>query len=276
MEITIWCDESDKTGKYYSNFYGGALVRSRDLRHVQTQLEKVCREQNLFNELKWQRVTENYLSKYKALMDVFFALMAEDKLKMRVMFTQNARVPKSLTKEQRENEYFLLYYQFVKHAFGLQYCNHTQSPVFVRVYFDYLPDTIEKRQQFKEFIKGLQTQRTFQLAKIRFRKNEITEVDSKKHLIMQCLDIVLGSMAFRLNDKHKEKPPGSRVRGKRTRAKEELYKYINAKIRVLYPGFNVGESTGTQGDFANNWNHPYRHWKFTSSDFETDEALFKP
>ena len=39
---------------------------------------------------------------------------------------------------------------------------------------------------------------------------------------MQCLDIVLGAMAFRLNDMHKEKRPDTNRRGKRTIAKEKL------------------------------------------------------
>lgn len=29
-EYTIWCDESIKKGKYYSNFYGGLLIQSKD------------------------------------------------------------------------------------------------------------------------------------------------------------------------------------------------------------------------------------------------------
>ena len=30
MEYIIYCDESVSTGRYFSNFYGGALVRSVD------------------------------------------------------------------------------------------------------------------------------------------------------------------------------------------------------------------------------------------------------
>ncbi len=44
--------------------------------------------------------------------------------------------------------------------------------------------------------------------------------------------IVLGAMAFRLNNGHKEKPVGQNRRGKRTIAKEKLYKFIYSRIRV--------------------------------------------
>lgn len=75
-------------------------------------------------------------------------------------------------------------------------------------------------------------------------------------------------MQFRLNDKHLEKPAGKHRRGKRTVAKEAVYKHISARIRRIYPGFNIGISTGTGGELANRWNHPYRHWLFTPADRE--------
>lgn len=275
MELNIWCDESIKDGPFFSNFYGGVLVRSKDLRFVEKRLEDVCQKHHLLNELKWQRVTENYLEKYKALMDAFFQEVKADRAKVRIMFTQNARVPTHLTTGQRDNRYFLLYYQFIKHIFGLEFSNENKSPVWIRLYLDYLPDTIRKKQEFKEYIRGLQQIPGFEQAKIRFREDAIAEVDSKKHRLLQCLDVVLGAMAWRLNDMHKEKQPGKRVRGKRTRAKEELFKHISSHIRQIYPNFNIGESTGLRDNLANKWEHSYRHWKFTPSEFKTDAALFK-
>lgn len=82
---------------------------------------------------------------------------------------------------------------------------------------------------------------------------------------MQCLDVVLGAMAFRLNDLHKEKPEGSNKRGKRTLAKEKLYKYINKKIRETRANFNIGITTGLDGEYANIFFQPYRHWLFIPS-----------
>jgi hypothetical protein len=48
------------------------------------------------------------------------------------------------------------------------------------------------------------------------------------------------------------------------------------RIRQIYPGFNIGESTGKQGDRANFWRHPYRHWKFIPSEHEIDDTKTKP
>jgi len=263
MQYIIYCDESVKNGEYYSNFYGGALVRSIHLHEVKTVLENKISELNINGEVKWQKVTANYLEKYKSLVDVVFDLIKQDKIKIRIMFTHNAFIPVGLTKEQRDNEYFLLYYQFFKHAFGLKYSNTVGEPISIYPFFDQLPDTKEKNQKFKDYIFNLQYQDFFKDANLFIHsKDDIAEAISHHHTILQCLDLILGSMEFRLNEKHKAKPEGQRNRGKRTVAKEKLYKHINAHIRGIYPNFNIGESTGRQDDIENLWKHPYRHWKF--------------
>ncbi|PMD93548.1 hypothetical protein BWI97_18320 [Siphonobacter sp. BAB-5405] len=275
MEYFIWCDESEKKGKHFSNFYGGVLVESTHLSEVELRLKQVCEEQALYSEIKWQKVTEHYLDKYKAIVGVFFDLMKEGKVKMRVMFTQNFYKPLNLTHRQIEEEFFILYYHFFKHAFGLPYSNKTGEPIYIRAYFDYLPDKIERTKQFKEFIKGLEKTRDFKAAQIKIRKSDIAEIDSKAHRPLQFMDVILGAMAFRLNDKHLEKPVGSWKRGKRTIAKEKLYKYINLRIRDLHTGFNVGANTGMNNGMTSLWEDPYRHWLFIPKEHEKDNSQIK-
>ncbi len=273
-EYIIWCDESVKNGEYYSHFYGGVLVQSQHLDTVVRTLRAVVEEIGITEEIKWQKVDMVKLPAFLRLMDVFFELICDNKVKVRIMFTQNANVPTRLTKEHHDNGYFLLYYQFFKHCFGLKYSNDTDEVKYVRAYFDHMPDTLSKRQQFKEYIKGLESTRDFQKAKIKMRREDITEIDSKHHLPLQFLDVILGAIQFRLNNLHLQKKVGEPKRGKRTIAKERLYKYINAKIRLLKPNFNIGISTGTAA-LEDRWHHPYRHWKFMPREFAVDETKFK-
>jgi hypothetical protein len=107
------------------------------------------------------------------------------------------------------------------------------------------------------------------------QKDNLVEVDSHEHILLQCLDVVLGAMQFRLNDGHKEKIPGERRRGKKTVAKEKLYKHINAHIQDIYPQFNIGITTGHKMDKANRWKHPYRHWLFTPDQWTPDYTRTK-
>lgn len=267
-ELTLYCDESDISGKHFSNFYGGALVESSHLRDVITRLEKKKTELNLGAELKWQKISEAYADKYISFLDEVFDIVEAGHLKIRIMFTQNYFGAAGLTTAQRENSFFLLYYQFIKHAFGLRYGGSAQAPTNVRIYFDKLPDTLEKCASFKGYVLGLNQNAFFKNAGIIIKPDQIAEIDSKLHVVLQSLDIVMGAIQFRLNDKHLEKPEGSRLRGKRTRAKERVYKHVNARIRQLYKGFNIGISTGTQGDVSNLWHHPYRHWLLIPADME--------
>ena len=275
MEFYIYTDESIKKGKYYSNFYGGALVTNKHFEEVNKRL-KVKKEQlNFHGEVKWSKVSSNYLSKYKELVDFIFQLIKEKKLKIRIMFTQNCYVPTNLSKEQKEEEFFKLYYQFIKHGFGIQECGITKEPIFLRFYFDRIPDTKEKREKFKSFIYRLQNISFFNELDLKIRKEDITEVDSHKHNILQAMDIILGSMQFRLNDKHKIKPKGNYRRGKKTIAKEKLYRHINQNIQSLYDfQFNIGISTG-QKHYKTGWEFPYRHWNFKANDHEFDESKTK-
>lgn len=265
-EYIIYCDESEKSGCRYSNFYGGALVRLQDLHEAIDRLGQKKHVLNFFGEVKWQKVTTTYLEKYCSLMDEFFDLVKADKVKVRVMFTSNNIQPQNLEPYHREHEYFILYYQFLKHAFGLRYSNESGNPINVRIYFDKLPDTREKTQLFKDFVYGMNRSAEFKKAQVRILRDQLAEVTSHKHVILQCLDVVLGAMQFRLNNKHKIKPVGSRQRGKRTIAKERLYKHISDQIRNIYPHFNIGISTGTGGDPVNRWRHSYRHWLFVPAD----------
>jgi hypothetical protein len=274
-EYIIFCDESEQDGKYYSTFFGGLIVGASQYKKATERLNLVKKEQNFFGEIKWEKVTERYLSKYQEVVKAFFREISAAHVKVRIMFSHNARKPKRITAEQREQRYYLLYYQFIKHAFGLQFIAPEEKDTRLRLYFDRFPDTGEKVERFKGFIYGLQQNRKFRAARIKIAREDITEIHSHDHALLQCLDIVLGAMVFRLNDKHKEKLPGQRVRGKRTRAKEQLYKTILQEIRKLHPNFNIGITTSGGKNGVSRWEKPYLHWEFRAADAGYEPELTK-
>ncbi len=163
-EYIVFCDESEKKGKYYSNFYGGLVVGSSHYQRITDNLNEVKATLNLHKEVKWEKVSANYLSKYQELMKYFFEEIKSENVRVRIMFRQNAQVPQGLTKEDRELEYFKLYYQFIKHGLGLKHIPREEVGVKLRLYFDQFPDTKEKAEQFKGFLLGLPQHRTFQSA----------------------------------------------------------------------------------------------------------------
>lgn len=274
-ELILYADESISDGKYYSNFYGGLLVRSVNLEECQERLLKAKSDLGLGAEIKWSKVSKGFLDKYIAFSDEILRLVAERKIKMRIMFMQNATVPIGLTDDDKQFEYFKLYYQFIKHAFGLRY-SRFPNPTTLRIYLDVLPEMKEAKRKFKGYLSSLESNPEFRRANIQIPEDQIAEIDSKKHILLQSVDIILGAMAFRLNDKHLVKPKGSRRRGNRTIAKEKLYKHIRSYIaNNIHKNFNIGITTGVNGDVINRWKQPYRHWKFVPANHEFDNSKTK-
>ncbi len=149
MEYVIYCDESIAKGAKFSNFYGGLLVRSGDLQNAEMALAEVRAKQNLLGEIKWQKITAAYKDKYIAFIDAFFDLVANNRVKVRIMFTQNMFCRPTLTRSQKDNSYFPLYYQFLKHSFGLQYHDNRDESTLVRLYLDQLADEPNKAMAFR-------------------------------------------------------------------------------------------------------------------------------
>ncbi len=273
-QYLIYSDESYIKGQYFSNFYGGALVEYNKLEKINDILNKKKEELHLFGEIKWSKVTATYLDKYTEIINLYFDFIKRNDIKIRIMFRQNAYVFEQLSKEKYENQFQLLYYQFIKNSFGLDYCNEfpNKNIVQLKLYFDQLPDTIEKNNEFKEHI--LYLNNLFD-SNIFIKKEDIVEVNSKSHVILQCMDIILGAMNFRLNDLHKVKVKGTNKRGKTTIAKEKLYKTILSHIKEIHPYFNIGISTTLNGDYRNLWYDPYRHWRFQTKGSKLDKSLTK-
>lgn len=264
MEYIIYCDESNSDGPKFSDFFGGCIVSSKDWLTLTNALETRKKELNLFGELKWTKVTAQYLERYIQIIDLFFDFIQEGKVKTRIMFRKNTDQPSNSIFRHGDDKYFKLYYQFLKHSFGLKDMVVDADEIFVRVYLDQLPDTHEKCEKFKKYIRSLpqswNDKRTGN--KIYIRKEDVADVCSHDHVLLQCVDIVLGAMYFRLNELHLEKPEGSNCRGRRTIAKEKLYKHINQRICGMIPNFNIGISTGTRGYRNPAWELPYSHWRF--------------
>lgn len=267
MDYLIFCDESLSKGQFYSHFYGGAFVRGKDYEDVKMALDEKKKALNLLGEIKWTKVSANYLDKYLEIMDLYFMFIKEGKIKVRIMFQDTKH---EIEEHSDSDKYHILYYQFIKHAFGLQYRDEfIDEDVYLRLLFDEIPDTREDNDNFKAHICFLQELQQFKKAKIHIRHDDISEIDSHNYSIQQCMDIILGAMAFRLNNLHLEIPEGATEPGKKTKAKEALFNHILALIQDTdgVKVFRIEEST-TPDTAKYRWSMPYRHWKFIPAKFK--------
>jgi len=256
-KYVIYCDESEKNGKNYSDFFGGLLVTECDIELINHKILVFRQVHNYTGELKWSKTCSKKLEMYKKYVDEFFKIISEFDLKVRIFFRHNANKPsKNLTQNHKEKSYFYLYNQFLRHHFGLKYSNIKN----VRIYADVIPDSNkDKILEFKRYVC-----KAFNDQGIILKDDDISEVLSHEHSILQFVDIVLGAMQFRLNDKHLERI-NKKIPNK-TRAKIELYTYINCLIRGLnpqdrYKNFNIGIS-GKRIVPDEIYTMTWRHWSF--------------
>ncbi len=265
MAFIIYCDESSDKGEKFIDFFGGCMIDSKDQFEIIEALEAKKKELNLYREVKWTKVTENYLDKYIELIDVFFDYVKAGKIKVRIMFRSVDDAAAFAGNRTVDDKYFKLYYQFLKHAFGLKSIPKDKTPTNIIINLDTLPDKHGKRDEFKKYLREMPLTSDFSRADITIRERDIIEVDSKKHVLLQCTDIVLGAMYFKLNGLNKAIQPGKSRRGKKTIAKEKLYKHIYERICEIHPRFNAGVSTGYRGMDNHHWESPYEHWDFKAN-----------
>ena len=87
-KLVIYCDESIKKGKFYSNFYGGALVDEKNINFIVNELENLKSKIELNGELKWTNVSSQVLDKYIEFINKYFDFINSDIIKIRLMFKQ--------------------------------------------------------------------------------------------------------------------------------------------------------------------------------------------
>jgi hypothetical protein len=275
MHYLIYCDESEGKGRFFSNFYGGALIEASRREGIETLLMQ-AKSAKLQGELKWTKISEYNEAEYIQFIDRFFDLVQDGFIKMRVMFTQNINRIDHVDDYDPDEKYFKLYYQFVKHAFGLRFCNPgSKQAISASVFIDNAPDTKAKLENFKSHLSSLSEFPIFKKARVRIEMDAIMEIQSHEHILLQAVDIVLGSIQFRLNERHLDIPAGMTRRGKRTRAKERVYRHIHRRICLIYPRFNIGVSTGQAEGNHVRWRHQYRHWCFVPKQSLKDLSFAK-
>ena len=261
LEYILYCDESSDNGALYGDFFGGCILPAGKHQSICAALEAKKREQHLFGEIKWTKVTAPYVDKYCAVMRCFFDFVRSGEIRVRIMFRKKENRQETRDRP-RKDKYFKLYYQFLKHAFGFATPKDIIGTYYLHILMDELPDHIRVAKEFREYLCQMPTIRDFEASGMHIRERDIGEVCSHEHVLLQCVDVILGAMFFRLNKLHLEKPAGVSRRGKRTLAKEKLYEFILDEIRTIHPGFNIGVSTGARGRSCPHWSSPYEHWEF--------------
>jgi len=270
----IWADEAWTHGgelNRYWCFFGGVMGPQPDVERLETELSKVKAAYGLKGEVKWSNVGGRNLKAYRAFVDCFIHLLQNTDLRFRQVFLDRSfvRVNELGVVEAKEDLdlQFLIYYQFLKHAFGLRHLPPAPPGDTNRILARLDDHSSQKHKTALEsFVKGLDPP-----IEVRFR-------DSAKSCRLQICDLLIGAAGSHGNKMHKRRQPGQRGMTDRQQPRYELAKYIYGKLRAVdaaergSAAFNWFESTGIDGDLANRYRYKLRIWKFIPSRYHRDKG----
>lgn len=247
----IVCDESSKKGKNHSYFYGGAML----LESKYDQISSILDDYKIklgFNELKRIKITEKNYKDYISMLSLFFVFVKSGDIKLRIMFSPNDQL---LRLSKSENfSYTKFYHTFIKNAFNIFYAG---KDIGLRLIFDDLPETREQCDKFKQCLMGsINKNKKYYKNRVCLKQSQIEEVDSRKHIILQLVDVVVGVIEFYLNTDLTE------IRqSKRANAKYKVFKYIFSQIKEIKPDFEICKTTYPVYS-VKGWLNKYAHFVY--------------
>lgn len=264
---TLYADEAwthDPEHRFW-RFYGGALVRSSERARVENELLALKAERGLHGEIKWSYTNPARAERFGAIAHRFLDFVEAGDVKLRYMWLDQRRQDaNALSEWNREYGFYVLYYYFIVFGFGLPW-HDERDTVGVEFFPDTLPDEPDKREEFREFLLRCHSIRRFENSSP-FRITNVAAVNSSKHILLQCVDLVIGAVGYKLNKQFQAKT--GRRRSRCSVVKIELYERIRDCLSRIDMGergtakFSVGVNTATDGDKANRWRYKFRQWDF--------------
>lgn len=250
-KYVIVCDESTKKGERYSYFYGGAIIKESQYEKFSNFLNDYKSKFGL-NELKRTKITDKNYKDYIQVLELFFMFVKGGYIKLRMMFSPNEELIDRIPTVH--NETFLkFYYAFIINAFSIFYAKHN---IMLRLICDDLPETKEQCCKFKScIVSKIKSNKKPNTNKVYLSSREIEEVDSRKHVILQCVDVVVGLLDFYLNSTVET------LKSKRSQAKLKVWNFIFKNIEDIKPGIKLTETT--KPIYSNKgWVDSYKHFVY--------------
>lgn len=244
----ITSDESVKKGKHYSYFYGGAIIKESEYDDI-SQILNIYKSNFGLHELKRTKISKCNINEYIKVIDLFFTYVLSGKIKVRIMYAPNDQLNK--LPQGQDDAYNKLYYTFLKAGFSLF---NAKENIMLRLLLDELPEEPIKRKTLKNcIVRNFNDISKNNYNKVLIYKNRIQEANSKTHPILQCVDVIVGTIEFYLNNKNEE------ILSTKGQMKLKIFNHIyNNYIKPLNPNFDFNQSTGYFKCYKA-WISPYKH-----------------
>lgn len=283
MPITyeIYADEAWTHGgqplNRYWCFFGGIFGPESSLDQLNTELAKIKAAHSIKAEIKWSDVRANNVACCTEMVDCLIRHLRSNNIRYRQMFLDRALVRIARPGEAGVSELtaqFKLFYQFLKHAFGLRYLPPAPAGDSYRILIRLdNHSSLKHKNDLAGFVQHLPAFWGRSDMKI-----EVTFLNSTKNNRLQICDVMMGAAGSHGNKAHKRRRPGQRGMTEKQKIKHGLAMHIYNQLRQLDAdergshAFNWFETTGLQGDICNTYLMKARMWKFKPERYQVDRG----
>jgi Protein of unknown function (DUF3800) len=194
-----WTHGGNPPNRYWC-FFGGIFGLESDLSALESALKAIIISAGHKIEVKWSNVSQAGIPVYKKLLDEFFRHLQTKDIAYRQLFLDRmfVYVPQANQPEQTNlDTQYKIYYQFIKHHFGLKYLPRVEgafSVVYIRL-------DEHSSQQHKEQLKRLAENLPVIIGRTDLTFN-LSFVESKKHIRLQICDLIMGAAGSYGNKMH--------------------------------------------------------------------------
>ena len=278
MQYQIFADEAWTQGGHplhrYWCFLGGVFGETQRLDRFDSALRSITALHGIKGEVKWGKLRANNIACFKDLVDCLIQNLDAGNLKYRQTFLDRRYVwvpSRGQTPLSPLEVQFRIYYQFLKHAFGLRYLpNSTGGPIDIQINLDDHSSQSEK-QRLMTFAQNLPAQ----LRRSDFSVS-VSFLNSNRNTLLQISDLVMGAAGSHGNKMQQKRKSGQRGMTSKQKLRQDLCSHIYNGFRTLdakhrgTKAFNWFETTGHNGSQANRYHHALRIWKFVPASHIVD------
>ncbi len=234
---------------------------------LDTRLRMVRSDDGISGEIKWKSLSEANYECYIEFVDTLFESILSGEVKFRQMFLDRTFVwqPKRDQAEITDIEsQFKLYYQFLKHAFGLKYLPRAagvdQIELLVRLDNHSSQPNKEKLVDFCATLPRILERHDVRVS--------VSFLNSKKAPRIQVWDLLIGAAGSHGNRMHLKRSDGQRGMTKKQKLRDNFCKHVYQSLKNIdaqtrgSKAFNWFETTGLGTNFANFYEPNLRIRKF--------------
>lgn len=191
MEIEIYCDESrqdlfcNKDQISDTNRYiciGGIWIYKSIRLELKDKIKELMKKYNVYGEIKWNNVSNNKYRFYEELIEVFFSYNNEVRFRCIVVDAEKVDMG-AFNDNDYELGFYKFYYQLIYHW--------TATNNIYSIYTDYKVNKKNNRvSELRDIINRANGSNSVKL---------IQAINSKKSLLLQLEDVIMGAVGYKYN-----------------------------------------------------------------------------